>query len=236
MKKLLLSLLVLAMLTACSSKEETPVADNTTNETEENTAVETAVASYKIYNMTGAKLTELYVYETGSEDKGENLAGEGLKNAKKVEFEKELATDVVLTVEFNYEGGETQTFTSLHNEVAPITLRSVDAAGGATAIEFAVPTGTGKYAITNETGADLESLYMYAAGSEDKGTNYAEEVNANGGSFELVFDGEYGQDYVLEFSNAGEEARNFPTLHIEEAPIRLLAADTCVGATQISFK
>ena len=39
--------------------------------------VEATSAEYTVYNTTGSKVTELYLYDAGSEDKGENLAGGG---------------------------------------------------------------------------------------------------------------------------------------------------------------
>ena len=42
-------------------------------------------------------------------------------------------------LEFTTEDGNTQSFDTLHYEVAPISLKSVDAAAGATAIAFEAP-------------------------------------------------------------------------------------------------
>ena len=95
---------------------------------------------------------------------------------------------------------------------------------------------TGVYTVYNMTGAKLTELYMYPTGAEDKGENYAEGGLADGASVEIVYEGEYGVDYILEFANADSEARNYPTLHIEEAPIKLLSVDEAAGASNISFK
>ncbi len=230
MKKLFVTLLcVLCALTlvGCTSKVEEPV-----EEVKEPVA---ATGTYTVYNMTGALVTELYLYEAGAAEKGENLAGEGLKNTKSVTLTYEGTEETVLCLEFNYEGGEAQKFETLHIEEAPITLKSVDEAAGATAIAFAQPEGTGHYAITNNTGADVTELYMYAEGSEDKGTNYAETAIANGASYDLEFNGKYGVNYVLEWVAGSDEARNFPTLHIEDASIELLSIDAAAGATNIKF-
>ena len=42
-------------------------------------------------------------------------------------------------LEFTTEDGSTQSFETLHYETAPISLKSVDAAAGATPIAFAAP-------------------------------------------------------------------------------------------------
>ena len=104
---------------------------------------EAAAAEYTVYNTTGSKVTELYLYDAGSEDKGENLAGEGMADGESIvitrNVEADKQGDVVYVLEFNTEDGNTQSFDTLHYEVAPISLKSVDAAAGATAIAFTAP-------------------------------------------------------------------------------------------------
>ena len=105
---------------------------------------EATSAEYTVYNTTGSKVTELYLYDAGSEDKGENLAGEaGLADGENVvitrDVEADKQADVVYVLEFTTEDGNTQSFDTLHYEVAPISLKSVDAAAGATAIAFEAP-------------------------------------------------------------------------------------------------
>ena len=41
-------------------------------------------AEYTVYNTTGENVTELYLYVAGSEDKGENLAADGLADGDSV--------------------------------------------------------------------------------------------------------------------------------------------------------
>ena len=41
-------------------------------------------AEYTVYNTTGENVTDLYLYVAGSEDKGENLAGEGLADGESI--------------------------------------------------------------------------------------------------------------------------------------------------------
>ena len=92
---------------------------------------EATSAEYTVYNTTGSKVTELYLYDAGSEDKGENLAGEGLADGESIvitrDVEADKQADVVYVLEFTTEDGNTQSFDTLHYEVAPISLKSVDA-------------------------------------------------------------------------------------------------------------
>ena len=100
-------------------------------------------AEYTVYNTTGENVTDLYLYVAGSEDKGENLAGEGLADGESIvitrDVEADKQADVVYVLEFTTEDGQTQSFETLHYEVAPISLLSVDAAAGATPIAFTAP-------------------------------------------------------------------------------------------------
>ena len=105
---------------------------------------EAASAEYTVYNTTGSKVTELYLYDAGSDEKGDNLAGEnGLADGENIvitrDVEADKQADVVYVLEFTTEDGNTQSFDTLHYEVAPISLKSVDAAAGATAIAFEAP-------------------------------------------------------------------------------------------------
>ena len=101
-------------------------------------------AEYTVYNTTGSTVSELYLYEEGSEDKGENLAGEaGLADGENVvitrDVEADKQGDMTYVLEFTTEDGSTQSFETLHYEITPISLKSVDAAAGATPIAFAAP-------------------------------------------------------------------------------------------------
>lgn len=105
---------------------------------------EAASAEYTVYNTTGSTVTELYLYEAGSEDKGENLAGEnGLADGESIvitrDEDAEKQADLKYSLEFTTEDGATQSFDTLSYEVAPISLLSVDAAAGATPIAFSAP-------------------------------------------------------------------------------------------------
>ena len=98
-------------------------------------------AEYTVYNTTGTNVAELYLYAVGSEDKGENLAGEGLADGESVvlTLPEDADTSAKYVLEFTTDGGATQSFETLSYEVTPISLLSVDAAAGATPIAFAAP-------------------------------------------------------------------------------------------------
>ena len=128
-------------MTACGGSAST--AASSTASSAAASEAEAASAEYTVYNTTGSKVTELYLYDAGSEDKGENLAGEGLADGESIvitrDVEADKQDDVVYVLEFTTEDGNTQSFDTLHYEVAPISLKSVDAAAGATAIAFEAP-------------------------------------------------------------------------------------------------
>ena len=105
---------------------------------------EATSAEYTVYNTTGSKVTELYLYDAGSDEKGDNLAGEnGLADGENIvitrDVEADKQSDVTYILEFTTEDGQTQSFETLHYETTPISLKSVDAAAGATAIAFEAP-------------------------------------------------------------------------------------------------
>ena len=139
-------------MTACGSSSSSTAASSTASSVASSVAASSEAASseaavepaeYTVYNTTGSKVTELYLYDAGSEDKGENLAGEGLADGESLvitrDVEADKQADVVYVLEFTTEDGNTQSFDTLHYEVAPISLKSVDAAAGATAIAFEAP-------------------------------------------------------------------------------------------------
>ena len=107
-------------------------------------AAEPTTAEYTVYNTTGSTVTELYLYDAGSDEKGDNLAGEnGLADGENIvitrDVEADKQSDVTYILDFTTEDGQTQSFETLHYEVAPISLLSVDAAAGATPIAFTAP-------------------------------------------------------------------------------------------------
>ena len=102
---------------------------------------EATSAEYTVYNTTGSTVSELYLYVAGSEDKGENLAGEGLADGENVvlTLPEDADQSAKYVLEFTTEDGTTQSFDTLSYEVAPISLLSADAAAGATPIAFSAP-------------------------------------------------------------------------------------------------
>ena len=158
MKKFVLILaavLTMSMFTACgnkdTAKEEIGTEEVAVEETKEeikeetvdtndeavvDTTDEVTAGVYTIHNTTGELVSELYVYETGAEEKGENLAGEGLNDTEKVEATYEGTTDTVLTLEFTTESGFQGTFETLYIEEVNINLLAADAMTGATPIQF----------------------------------------------------------------------------------------------------
>ena len=98
-------------------------------------------AEYTVYNTTGENVTDLYLYAAGSEDKGENLAADGLADGDSVvlTLPEDADKSAEYVLEFTTESGATQSFDTLSYEVAPISLLSVDAAAGATPISFTAP-------------------------------------------------------------------------------------------------
>lgn len=98
-------------------------------------------AEYTVYNTTGSTVSELYLYAAGSEDKGENLAGEGLADGENVvlTLPEDADQSAKYVLEFTTEDGTTQSFETLNYEVTPVSLLSADAAAGATPIAFSAP-------------------------------------------------------------------------------------------------
>ena len=201
---------------------------------------------YQIFNVTGERVTELYIYENGQDDKGENYAGEGLRNGSFIEVDKgedvpESKAHGLYTLEFKTEGGYEGKFETLSQEEAPISLLAEDDMTGETQIAFEEPKVKGLYQIYNVTGEKVTDLYMYVNGESDKGENLAGEGLRNGSFIEVdkgsdVPMSEAGHRYTLEFKTEGGYEGKFETLSQEEAPIALLAEDDMTGETQIAFQ
>ena len=142
-------------MTACGSSASSTAASSSvassaasseaaSSEAASSEAAEPTTAEYTVYNTTGSTVTELYLYDAGSDEKGDNLAGEnGLADGENIvitrDVEADKQSDVTYILEFTTEDGQTQSFETLHYEGAPISLLSVDAAAGATPIAFTAP-------------------------------------------------------------------------------------------------
>ena len=137
-------------MTACGSSSSSTAASSTASSVASSVAASSEAASseaavepaeYTVYNTTGSTVSELYLYVAGSEDKGENLAGEGLADGESVvlTLPEDADTSAKYVLEFTTEDGTTQSFDTLSYEVAPISLLSADAAAGATPIAFSAP-------------------------------------------------------------------------------------------------
>ena len=126
-------------MTACGSSSST--ASSTASSEAASSEAEAQPAEYTVYNTTGSTVTELYLYTAGSEEKGENLAGEGLADGESVvlTLPEDADQSAKYVLEFTTEDGSTQSFETLSYEVTPISLLSVDAAAGATPIAFSSP-------------------------------------------------------------------------------------------------
>ena len=94
---------------------------------------------YTVYNVTGEKVTELYVTDNATGEKSENYAGEGLADGETVEIKGTKKADYVVTLSFKTESGYEGVFETLHFETVPISLLAADAMTGATAISFFAP-------------------------------------------------------------------------------------------------
>ena len=90
-------------LTACGGSASTAASSTASSEAASSVAASSEAASseaaaesaeYTVYNTTGSTVSELYLYEAGSEDKGENLAGEaGLADGENVVITRDVEAD-----------------------------------------------------------------------------------------------------------------------------------------------
>ena len=94
---------------------------------------------------------------------------------------------------------------------------------------------SGKYEVTNNTGADINGLYIYDATSSDKGTNYAEGGLADGETItvEINVDKDKAEGYAMkvEYVAGDTTVTVFENLHLEEAPLLKGEADVTSGTT-----
>jgi uncharacterized protein YxeA len=254
MKKTIAFLMSVALLAGCSSSTAEGANTNTETETqtqetekEEETKEDVQTEGvYTVYNATGEGVTDLYLYETGSSEKGDNYAagghGFGDAHAMVLKYDGSANPEVELTLEFTTKSGYTGKFETLHIETAPITLLAAYAMTGSTQIAFAANPVT--YVIYNTTGEKVTDLYLYRTGTTDKGENLIDGAAEDGGSQEISFDavpemllddkGNMGV-FTLEFTTESGYTGTFKTLSYENAPICLISADAMTGSTEIKF-
>ena len=107
-------------------------------------AAQAETGTYTFYNKTGETVTELYLIDNLTGEKGVNYAVNGFAADDKMVITRtvsaeEKAAGYSMTIAFKTEGGYEGQFATLHIEVAPITLLAPDAMTGATPISFFAP-------------------------------------------------------------------------------------------------
>ena len=106
-------------MTACGSSASSTAASSSvassaasseaaSSEAASSEAAEPTTAEYTVYNTTGSTVTELYLYDAGSDEKGDNLAGEnGLADGENIvitrDVEADKQSDVTYILEFTTE-------------------------------------------------------------------------------------------------------------------------------------
>ena len=243
--------LAAALLAACGSEKAASVESAAAESVPASSVVESEAAVeaveqtavYNVTNTTGETVTEVYLYEAGSEEKGENYAGEGLAADASVKIERtassEEAGDKKFILEFTTESGATQKYEKVGFEVVAIDLLSVDAAAGATPIAFSDPEQNAEYTVKNTTGETVTELYLYVTGSEDKGENFAAEGLAADAEVVLTknvpFSKAVNTKYTLEFTTESGATQKYEKVGFEVVTLSLLSVDAAAGATPVQF-
>ena len=107
-------------------------------------AAKDSTGTYTFFNKTGENITELYLINNLTGDKGPNYAVNGFAADAKYTITRTISPEEIeagysMTIAFKTEGGYEAKFETLHIETAPITLLAQDALTGATVISFKVP-------------------------------------------------------------------------------------------------
>ena len=107
-------------------------------------AAKAQTGTYTFCNKTGETVTELYLVDNLTGEKGPNYAVNGFAAdatyvVTRTVSAEEIEAGYSMTVAFKTEGGYEAKFETLHIEVAPITLLAQDALSGATPISFFAP-------------------------------------------------------------------------------------------------
>ncbi len=222
-------------------------------------AEENNLCTYTIFNMTGEKITELYVTDNATGEKSFNYAGEeGLKNGGIIGIPGENKEGYEVTLSFKTESGYENAFKTLHFEDVPISIlpkqtvedniaaAGPDATSGATPITFFAPKCT--YTVYNTTGEKITELYVTDNATGEKSENYTADGLPDGASVEIQGTNKMGYEVTLSFKTESGYENAFKTLHFEDVPISLLAkqtvedniaaagTDATSGATPITFK
>ena len=121
-----------------SNTETTATATPSASAEAEETVTE---GNYTVTNNTGETITDLYIYETGSEDKGTNYADGGLADGESVTIhtsvDEDNADGYAQTIEYTTESGRTENqFDTLHLEDVNISLLAEDADSYTSATPF----------------------------------------------------------------------------------------------------
>lgn len=111
---------------------------------------------------------------------------------------------------------------------------------GVLAAAKAAKAETGTYTFYNKTGEKVTELYLIDNLTGEKGVNYAVNGFPADGKWVITRtvsaeEKEAGYSMTVSFKTEGGYEAQYPTLHIEKAPVTLLAADALTGATPISF-
>ncbi len=169
---ILAAALSVSLLAGCGSSASSAAASVPASSMPASSAAQSAVepveqkAVYQLKNATGSAVTELYIYEAGSEDKGENYAGEGMAADAEtmVEFtaaSEEEAKAKVYVLDFTMEDGTNHKFETLHFEQAKIDLvNPIDATTGPTPVVF------GSFEAASSEAASSEAASSESASSE----------------------------------------------------------------------
>ena len=209
------------------------------------TAPESEICTYTVYNVTGETVTELYLTDNASGEKSENYAGEkGLANQGVVAMHGRNYEGYEVTLSFKTESGREASFATLHFEDAPISLLAespdTDATTGATPIAFAVPDIGAEYTLVNQTGEKITSITITENVSGTELPVDSQEMDPDAEQ-KVAFlwpadktDADHFSITLKFVTESGYEA-SFTTLHFETVKINLLAPDALTGPTPISF-
>ena len=162
--------------------------DALTGATQINFFVPDVTCAYTVYNVTGEKVTELYLVDSYTGEQSENYAAEGLDDGASLVIEMTAKADKTgkeffqHALTFKTESGYEGSFPTLHFETVPISLLAQDALTGATQISFFAPDVTCAYTVYNVTGEKVTELYLVDSYTGEQGENYAAEGLDDGAS------------------------------------------------------